>query len=171
MLPARALPADGLQEQRSLGRIGDGAAVDGLGDLGSFPLDLAKGAGGQQPAFDGVPERVGEHGPLAAGGGRGGGLAVQPPGAGVQDAADGVRFVQRGHGQGRFRDPGQRAGCRGDGPAGGGGVNAWLSRGLAQDRRVGDARRGGVRARVTVVRPSAAERRESAARSGHFIWL
>ena len=46
-------------------------AVDGLGDLGGFPLDPAEGAGGQQPAFDGVAERAGEHRPLAASGGRG----------------------------------------------------------------------------------------------------
>ena len=173
VLPARALPPDGLQEQRGLGGVGDGAAVDGLGDVGGFPLDLAEGAGGQQPAFDGVPERVGEHGPLAAGGGRGGGLAVQPPGAGVQDAADGVRFFQRGHWQGRFRDPGQCArDVGGDGLARGGGVERVAEQRLAQDAQgQGTRRRGRVRARVMVVRASAVERRDLAARSGHFIWL
>ena len=173
VLPARALPADGFQEQRGLGGVGDRAAVDGLGDLGGFPLDLAEGVGGQQPAFDGVAERVGEHGPLAAGGGRGGGLAVQPPGAGVQDGADGVGLFQRRHRQGRFRDPVQCAGdVGGDGLAGGGGVERVAEQGLAQDARGrGTLRRGRVRARVMVVSASAVERRDLAARSGHFIWL
>jgi len=110
VLPARALPPDGVQQPCGLGGVGDGAAVDGLGDVGGFPLDLAEGAGGQQPAFDGVAERVGEHGPLAAGGGRGGGPAVQPPRAGIQGGAYCIGFFQRGHWQGRFRDPGQGPG-------------------------------------------------------------
>ena len=91
VLAARALSPDGRQEPAGLGRVCDRAAVDGLGDRGGLPLDPVEGVGGQQPQFDGVAEGVGEHGPLAAGGGRGGGLAVQPPGAGVQDGADGGR--------------------------------------------------------------------------------
>ena len=119
VLAARALPPDGFQEPAGLGGAGDRAAVDGLGDLGGFPLDLVERVGGQQPAFDGVAERVGEHGALAAGGGRGGGLAGQPPGAGAQRGADGVRVFQRRDRQGRLGDPVQRAGdLGGDGLAG-----------------------------------------------------
>src|ERR1019366_9991181 len=105
------------QEPPGLGRVGDRTAVDGLGNLGGFPLDLAEGVGGQQPAFDGVAERVGEDGALAAGGRRGGGLAVQPPGAGIQGGADCVRLYQRCHRQGCLGDPVQ---CPGD--LGGGGL-------------------------------------------------
>src|ERR1035437_677346 len=41
VLAARALTPDGLQEPPGLGRVGDRTAVDGLGNLGGFPLDLA----------------------------------------------------------------------------------------------------------------------------------
>ena len=137
--PRGPCPRTAFRSRAGLGGAGDRAAVDGLGDRRGFPLDLVEGVGGQQPAFDGVAERVGEHGPLAAGGRRGGGLAVQPPGAGVQDGADGVRVFQRRHRQGRLRDPVQRPGdLRGDGLAGAGGVERVAEQGPAQDVRVGE---------------------------------
>ena len=171
MLPARALRADGLEEQRSLGGVGDAAAVDGLSDLGGFPLDLAERAGGQQPGSTAYPSALANTARLRR-------VVVAAAGlpssrrAQAFNAADGVRLFQRGHRQGRFRDPGERArDVRGDGLAGGGGVERVVEQGRRRTAGSGNARRGRVRARVMVVRASAAERRDLAARSGHFIWL
>ena len=137
-LAARALSPDGFQQRPGLGRAGDRPAVDGLSDLGGFPLDPVEGTGGEQPQFHGVAERVGEHRPLAAGGGRGGGLAVQPPRARAQDGADGSWVFQRRDRQGCLRDPVQRPGdLLGGGPAGAGGVERIAEQGPADDGGVG----------------------------------
>ena len=141
VLAARPLLADGFQQPRGLGGVGDRAAVDGLSDVGGLPLDLAERAGGQQLALDGVPERVGEHGALAAAGRRGG----RPPSS-RRRRRSGRRGRYRGlparPPAGRFRDPLECAGDpRGDGPGGAAGLNAWPNK--ARRRSSGSGGWGG----------------------------
>jgi len=58
VLTARALCPDHGEQRLGLSRAGDDAAVDGLGDLGGFPLDPFHRVGAQQPLLDGIAERV-----------------------------------------------------------------------------------------------------------------
>lgn len=148
-----------------------GASVDGLGDLGGLPLDLAKGTGGQQPSFDGVAERVGEHGTLAAGGRRLSGRALQSPGAGAQDGADGVRSSSAATGRDAVAIQSSAGDLRGTGLLSLAALKRLTEQGPAQDT--------GCRMPVCAVRLGQGNgdrgerlgggRRDFAARPGHFI--
>jgi hypothetical protein len=90
---------DGGQELADLGRAGDHAAVDFLGDLGCLPGDLADRVGGQDVQLDGVVQDAVEHCPLAGDGRSGRGLPVERERQGVERQGvdqDGppVRLVQ-----------------------------------------------------------------------------
>ncbi|HEV2258186.1 MAG TPA: hypothetical protein VGS06_34065 [Streptosporangiaceae bacterium] len=99
MLAPVAVAADGGEQPGDLGRAGDHAAVDGLGDGRGLPPDPVDRVGVQQPQLDRVADRVVEHGalaPLSSGRCR---LAGEGAGAGIQGAPDRGGLLQRRDGQ------------------------------------------------------------------------
>jgi len=115
VLAAVAEAADGCEQAADLGRVGDHAAVNGLGDGGGLPLDPVDRVGVQQPQLDRIAGGVVEHGSLAPLGGGSGRLPGDRAGTGVQGQPDGGGLFQRGDGHRRGGDPRQRAGGLGGG--------------------------------------------------------
>ena len=140
VLPARALPADGREEQRSLGGVGDGAAVDGLGDVGSFPLDLPRGLAVSSRRSTAYPSALANTARLRR----------------VVVAAAGLPSSRRARSGRRGRCPvlparppaatlsrsGQRAGNVRRGRLAGGGVECVAEQGPAEDGGVGEREAG-----------------------------
>jgi hypothetical protein len=110
MIAPAALRTDRIEQLPDLPRAGNYAPVNGLSDLRDRPLNLINGIGWQEPALNGVAQRVVQDRSFAVNGGDRRRSPIHTKRKGVKGLADRRHISQRTDRKRCFSQPGQR--CR-----------------------------------------------------------